>query len=384
MDTISQIALGAAVGEAVAGEKAGRKAALYGAIGGVIPDLDILLYPFLDEPARLGVHRGFSHSIFFALLAAPLCGWFLRKIHSRARATFRDWTLLAFAALFTHPLLDYFTIYGTQLLNPLSDYPFQLGSIFIIDPLYTLPLIVGLTAAFFARRNPDRRRFFNLAGLALSSLYLAVGVGSKFTAEAAFERSLRAQNIAFDRLYSSPTPFNIVLWAGLAEDRANDRIWVGLYSHLDDPGPIAFQELEKNSGLIAHARESMPLRRLFWFSRGWYRVTRVEERLVFNDLRFGRSDGWLDEDGRYIFAFELIDDPPGSRRFVSFRRDYFGLSADRGGFGRLGRRILGERTESANPHDDNRSQRSPKIERHSGLAPPGKELNSNPGARKLP
>ena len=48
--------------------------------------------------------------------------------------------------LLAHPVLDAFTVYGTQLLLPFSDYPAGLGSIFIIDPLFTVPLLAGLAA----------------------------------------------------------------------------------------------------------------------------------------------------------------------------------------------------------------------------------------------
>ena len=61
--------------------------------------------------------------------------------------------------LFTHPLLDTLTIYGTQLLQPFSDHPFGVGSVFMIDSLYTVPLTVGAVAALrlkSARLKPSK------------------------------------------------------------------------------------------------------------------------------------------------------------------------------------------------------------------------------------
>ena len=60
----------------------------------------------------------------------------------------------------THVLLDCFTVYGTQALWPLPLPPVGWATIFIIDPLYTLPLAGGVLAALLLRRHPD-------AGLAL-------------------------------------------------------------------------------------------------------------------------------------------------------------------------------------------------------------------------
>ena len=83
MDSLTQIVLGGAVGEAVLGKKVGNKAVLWGAIGGTIPDLDTIPGQFMDTVSRLEVHRGFSHSIVFALLIAPLLGFVIHKLYQR-------------------------------------------------------------------------------------------------------------------------------------------------------------------------------------------------------------------------------------------------------------------------------------------------------------
>ena len=72
MDSITQIVLGAAVGEAVLGKKVGNKAMLWGAIAGTIPDLDVIVGKFFQPITALEMHRGFSHSIIFALLFSPV------------------------------------------------------------------------------------------------------------------------------------------------------------------------------------------------------------------------------------------------------------------------------------------------------------------------
>ena len=132
----------------------------------------------------------------------------------------------------------------------------------------------------------------------------------------------------------------------MADDPANDQIHVGLYSLLDDLNgqPIAFQTIQRNSEQIAGAEEQRAIRRLLWFSRGWYTITREEGQLLFHDMRFGRSDGWLDEDGDYIFVFELEEPAPG--QFTSFERrtPSFDVAGDR--FTRLWERMGGIRLSS--------------------------------------
>ena len=109
MDSLTQIVLGAAVGEAVLGRKIGNKAMLYGAIAGTIPDLDVLAQTFTDTITATEMHRGFSHSIVFAVLAAPLLGWLTNKLEHKKGLGWQSWSWLFFWGIFTHPLLDIFT-----------------------------------------------------------------------------------------------------------------------------------------------------------------------------------------------------------------------------------------------------------------------------------
>ncbi|MGB6153643.1 MAG: metal-dependent hydrolase, partial [Pricia sp.] len=175
MDSLTQIVLGASVGEAVLGKKVGNKALIYGAIAGTIPDLDVLTRYFLDTVTAIEWHRGFSHSIFFAVLFSPLFGWLIHKIERKSRATFMDWTRLMFWGLLTHPLLDAFTTWGTQLFWPF-DLRLAFQNIFVIDPLYTIPFLVFLILAMRQKRLSVKRRRYNQMGLFISCSYLLLSL----------------------------------------------------------------------------------------------------------------------------------------------------------------------------------------------------------------
>jgi len=167
MDSLTQAILGAAVGEATLGRRLGNKALLWGAVLGTLPDLDVL-YPFADPVSAFTWHRGPSHSIFVLAALTPLLVWLILKLHPQTANYRRRWYLLVLLVFGTHVLLDCFTVYGTQALWPLPLPPVGWATIFIIDPLYTLPLAVGVLAAAMLRRHPDRAWRWNLAGLALS------------------------------------------------------------------------------------------------------------------------------------------------------------------------------------------------------------------------
>lgn len=313
MDLLTQGILGAAVGEAVLGRKVGNKAPLWGAVGGIVPDLDTLANPFLSDVHELIFHRGITHSIFFAVVAAPLLGALVHRINRDGPATWRQWTVLMFWALFTHPLLDCFTTYGTQLFLPFSAYPVALNTIFVVDPLFSLPFLACLLVAL--RRPPGTRgrRLLTYLGMGWGLLYLFLCGINKTIATAAFEDALAEQGHAFVRLATRPAPLTNLLWIATAD--AGETILIGQYSILDGEGPARFLPIEKNAALLG-GLDHPDVQRLRWFSRGYFHTQRDGTDLTFGDLRFGRDDAWLSDDGAYVFHFRIRRDPADTTRVL--------------------------------------------------------------------
>jgi inner membrane protein len=301
MDTITQITLGAAVGEATLGKKVGNKAVLWGAIAGTIPDLDVLASPFMDTVSGIAFHRGFTHSITFAVLFAPLLAFLLTKLYRRKDAGWWDWSKLVFWVVATHPLLDNFTSYGTQFFWPFSDYRVAFSTIFVIDPLYTVPFLLTVIALMFYHRSDNKRRTLNQLGLVVSSLYLTFTVVNSLYIHQKFSNELTRQNIQFNRIITSPTPLNNFLWRGVAE--GEEGYWEGYYSHFDDGRKIAFNFIPGNHQLISHLRNEEEIRKLFWITNGFYSMTVKNNSLYLNDMRYGKLNGWGRVEGEFIFSF---------------------------------------------------------------------------------
>ena len=309
MDSITQIVLGAAVGEAVLGTKEGRKGAFWGAVLGTIPDLDVLVYPFVDPVTQLAVHRAASHSIIIAALAAPFVGWLLKRVHKKGEAKLRHWILMVFLTFATHIGIDLLTIYGTQALWPFNTFPYSFDSIFIIDPFYTLPLSLGLLFSLLAKRKSRLRTVSNYVGLIVSSAYLTWGISAKLLAEGAFRQGYASQQYQVERLMTAPTPLNSFLWMGVGF--RGDSLSVGLYSVLDRRPPSRFLSVPRNSWLLEGHFEDRAVKRLLWFSKGWYGVEEDSLGLIYSDYRFGRNDSWLTDGGEPIFRFRLVPDSTG-------------------------------------------------------------------------
>jgi len=303
MDSLSQIALGGAVGELVLGKKIGNKAILVGAFAGTIPDLDILLNPFVSEATALWAHRGPTHSVFFAFIAAPILGWLWSKFFKNSVASKMDWTKLFFWGLWTHPMLDLFTMYGTGFFEPFSNYRVGFNSIFIIDPLYTLPLLFLLIAAMFYRREKSRRRTLVRWGLIISTCYLIWSVGVKQVINSRIENSISEQNIPAIRYMSAASIANTILWRGLIE--TEDAYYEGFNSIIGSE-KIVWHRIPKNPELMTSLPDSEFIQTLKWFSKDYLHAYKAPDgTTLVSDLRFGRI-GF--EDGPFIFSWGTGED----------------------------------------------------------------------------
>ena len=301
MDSLTQIVLGAAVGEAVLGRKVGNKAMLYGAIAGTIPDLDVIARFFTDTVTAIEIHRGFTHSIVFSILFAPVFGWLISKIEKRSVAGWKDWSWLMFWGFFTHPILDSFTTWGTQLF-----WPFELRidfkNIFVIDPLYTLPFLLFLILAMRSKRGSEERRKFNNLGLIVSSSYLVITLILKGITFFQFKNALEEQGYEYSQFETKPAPLNTILWTANVE--LEDAYLIGDYS-LFDSKPIEFKSYPKNHELLGELRNEDKINRLIAISDGWFIISEENGVLHFNDLRFGVLETTT-ENPSFVFSYKLL------------------------------------------------------------------------------
>ena len=302
MDSLTQIVLGASVGEAVLGKKVGNKAILWGAIAGTLPDLDVLLRYFTDEISSTQMHRGFSHSIVFAVLIAPLLGWIAKKIHFELKeVSFKDWTKLFFWTTVTHPLLDAHTTWGTQFFWPFN-YRLAYQNIFVVDPLYTLPFLMFLIIVMTLKKDNPKRSKFNTIGLSLSSTYLLLTLIFKWISFQEFKEGLENQEIEYVEIDTKPSPLNSILWSSLIE---TDKGYRTAYYSLFDKQEITYsKEFLKNHHLLEPYLEQKVIKQLIDISAGWYRIEEKNGKLLFWDLRFGQM-GMDVNNASFLWYYEL-------------------------------------------------------------------------------
>ncbi len=293
MDSLSQVVLGAAVCHSIAGKQLGRKALALGAIMGTLPDLDVLIH-YGDAVKNFTYHRGFSHSLLFLTLISPLLTWLVRLIPAMRQVSSKKLWIAIWLALITHPLLDSFTVYGTQLFWPLPAIPESWSSLFIVDPLYTLPLLIACGIVLF---KPKRARITQV-GLIISTLYIAWSLVAKHTIETKLISTLRQNNISYQNIMSVPTAFNTLLWRTVVMDK--DHYYEAYVSVFDDPKAIPLTVHLNNKHWLPELGNNWAAQRVAWFTGGYYKLEEHDGQIIVQDLRMGME-------GSYIFSFAVAN-----------------------------------------------------------------------------
>ena len=296
MDLVTQITLGAAVGQFGYQRQLGKRAIVWGGIGGLIPDLDVVVKMMSDPYAEILYHRGVTHSLFFGPVVGSLLGYLLWRYYGSHREHLRVWVGLMIAALITHPLLDVMTVYGTQLLAPFSDHRFVFSAIPIVEPVYTVPLILcnilGLTRG---KRRPVLNQVVAGVTLLLTTCYLFLGWAINEKAVTFVEKQLNHEHVAAEKVNVYTTMFQLPLRRVVVHTPSE--YWIGLVSmwHLR---PVEWTKFPKVPDVL---REKFEQTRDFhiydWFTSGDYGYIAETDGentlLTMTDLRYGFRNGSL-------------------------------------------------------------------------------------------
>ena len=229
MEPATQALLGAATAELVAGKTLRGRALGWGAVIGMSPDLDVLLGPLHDGYGSWLYHRGTTHSLWFGFVAGPLLGYLLWRWRDLGREdTLPGWIRIGIFALLTHPLLDGFTPYGTQFFAPFDRTRFAWNGVAIVDPAYSLMLGAGVVIALRRSLPEATRRLGLLAGVILSSAYLALGLVVNERVVSDLRGSLEPIYGRLERVRAYPT--FLQPWTRGFVARADEGVVVGLHS----------------------------------------------------------------------------------------------------------------------------------------------------------
>lgn len=284
MDSLTQAVLGASVAAACVPKHQRRKAAVAGAMLGTLPDLDVVI-DYGDAVSNFTYHRGFSHSLFVLIPFGVLLWYLLNRFWSPIRQSPKAWFYAIELVLVTHVILDAHTVYGTQLFWPIATPPVMWSTVFIIDPLYTLPLLVA-SLLLLIKPNVKLTHVVLPLSLVVSSTYLGWSWFAKAETENAVVAALGDQ--VKGNILTTPTPMNTLLWRILVLQ--DDHYLEGYYTVHKPEAEIEFTRRALNTDLIEQGDHLDSVQRLSWFTQGFMKAQIVEDQLAISDLRMGFNE----------------------------------------------------------------------------------------------
>lgn len=282
-----------------------------GALAQSIPDLDFIEQLWLDKPDDLLAHRGFTHSILFAVIATVVLSFIFIKFFRRKPVLWTRWLLLFGLNLFTHIFIDSFNAYGVGWFEPFNHHRISFHFLFVADPLFSIWPFIGFILILVFKDN-KKRRIASLAGIMGSAAYVLYAISNKISVNTDVKANLREQGLTSVDYLLTPTPFNSLLWFIAIKD--TNGYYIGYHSVLNRKEKIDLEYYPRNDSLLNYVHDSHEVNTLLRFAQGYYTVEKRNDTLIFNILRFGQTIGA--DNSREKFAFYYFLDCPGANELV--------------------------------------------------------------------
>lgn len=277
---------------------------LWGALANNAPDLDVFPGLLQSVPDSLLSHRGFTHSITCALIIPPLLAWLFQRLYQKKNFGYTTWYLIFATGFFAHIFIDSLTNYGTGWFEPFSHYRVSFNTIFVLDPFYTISLLLSFIILLLLKFRAPSRKYFLYGGLIISTAYLLFTVVNKISVDQFFEQSLHTNEIAADDFMTTPTPLNNFLWYDLA--KTDNGFYIGYHSIFDTKPDMELTFIPKNDSLLGDFRNDPGVQKLIRFSQDYYCITQNDSAGIdFHDMRFGQVGGWDNPYAGFVFSYNI-------------------------------------------------------------------------------
>ncbi|MEP7321771.1 MAG: metal-dependent hydrolase [Saprospiraceae bacterium] len=315
MDSFTHVFLGGCLGHLALGKRAGRKAIWWGALADTVPDLDIFSGFFVHPVDALLIHRGFTHSILFAVLFSFVGGIGLARLYKKEKIPWDSWCLVLALGIFSHLFIDSLTNYGTGLLEPFNGLRFSYATIFIADPTFTFPLLIAFFVLIFKRPTIKIKTLFSSSALFMSSLYLVFTFFNKVHFESYFKKQFDDQHIPVLSQRVAPSPFNNILWGVMG--KTDSGYYSGYHSLFSKTDTVHFIFIPGHDVLAEPWKGQHEFELLRRFTQGYSCLnTGKDGMLYFNDLRDGVVKGWVEPFEGFNFSYPLVRDQKDSMHLI--------------------------------------------------------------------
>ena len=254
-------------------------------LSGLAPDIDVFIRSNTDPLLFLEYHRHFTHSLFFIPIGGLICSLlFYFIITKRYNFSFKETYIYSTIGYATHGIIDSFTTYGTQLMWPYTNERFAWNMISVIDPMFTIPVIIFVLFAIF-----KKKRKYSIYALVWMISYLTLGLIQKERAEDIINDYAVSNGHKVTFIEAKPSFANIIVWKVIYSDSLYfyvNAIKLGL-THKIIPGErIKKINLERDfKWLDLSSQQATDLERFKWFSNGYLGISSEDNNIIY-DIRF--------------------------------------------------------------------------------------------------
>ncbi len=306
MDLITHLALGACTGELLLSKKIGKKALLWGALSQALPDIDTAGVFFYPADKALLIHRGITHSFFFAIVTGLVLAFIFKRIHNRSAIAFGTLCLFFCFELALHDLLDVCNAYGTGLLEPFSHQRFSINLLYVADPFFTISLLVASIVLIFTGIERPGRINQALGAVFISIAYLAFAAFNKQYIDKRAQLAFINKDVPAGTYVTTPAPFNCMLWYLVV--KSDTGFYTGYSSIWDDPKlPVNFERQSQNKQLFNQPDNDTSIKlNLLKFAGDSYTLSLSGNTVNINIPRFGQVQGWENGKAPFAFSYPLV------------------------------------------------------------------------------
>lgn len=319
MDSFTHIAIGACIGEAFFEKGFGKKAMLWGALSQSIPDIDFISNLWLNDAEALLAHRGFTHSLLFAVLIVPLFALAADKFHQDRPAALRRWSFFFLIQLLLHLLLDATNNYGIGLFEPFSHQRFTFNLLYVIDPFFSFFPWLACIVLFLLKKDSRQRSFWWRIGVFTFPLYIMLSGYNKVLINHIAASSIQKQGLRPKRYFTTPAPLQNFLWYIVVETDVG--YYTSYKSLFEKDKDVNYHYVNNNHHFAKHINDHEEFQHLERFADYYYVLDSTKDGLVFSDLRFGQRKGWMNSEGDFVFRF-LLDHPTDNKLVIQRGRLY--------------------------------------------------------------
>ncbi|MGB1158741.1 MAG: metal-dependent hydrolase [Porticoccaceae bacterium] len=282
MDPISQGTVGAAFAQSTANKNNIIKIGVIGFLAGLAPDLDVLIRSSTDPLLSLEYHRQFTHSLFFIPFGALIVALVIFPLVRRS-LSLKTVYVASFLGYATHGLLDACTSYGTLLFWPFSNERVTWNNISIVDPLFTIPILVLVVTAI-----KTRKRLFSFLAIGWMTFYLSLGFVQYDRALSAATDLAHSRGHNPERLTLKPSFGNLILWKSIYQHKERfyvDAIRTAQSSTWCSGESVRVFDYQYHlPNLEKHSQQSRDIERFRWFSQDYLGFD--GEKNLVTDVRY--------------------------------------------------------------------------------------------------